>query len=278
MSPSRLSRAGTRWRRPASRTGASARAGRRRGRAPAADEQHRDAVRPKTPISAWSPKMIPATVGLVADQQRVRRAAVADVRVGGVEEEDRRAAAARWCRSSRAPTRNRSQRVSQPARREREQHVQEQRVREGVDQPADREQRSGCRRRSARRRNQTKPTAVISAPKRFSGRRHQANSPVPMNDQPISGVNTTPAVWTDVEVVAGERRAARRPTPAASPARPRPISARRSDLNPGAPRSPRRRARPWARTRARRCARSARRVRPVAARGEHDRGRAVRRR
>ena len=47
-------------------------------------------------------------------------------------------------------------------------------------------------------RNQTKPTAVISAPKRFSGRRHQANSPVPMNDQPTSGVNTTAPVCTSL--------------------------------------------------------------------------------
>jgi hypothetical protein len=33
---------------------------------------------------------------------------------------------------------------------------------------------------------QAKPTAVISAPVRLSGRRHHANRPVPMNDQPTS--------------------------------------------------------------------------------------------
>ena len=35
--------------------------------------------------------------------------------------------------------------------------------------------------------NHAKPTAVISSPKRFSGRRHQANTPVPMKLSPMSG-------------------------------------------------------------------------------------------
>ena len=35
-----------------------------------------------------------------------------------------------------------------------------------------------------------KPTAVISAPMRFSGWRSQAKMPVPMNAQPISGPKT----------------------------------------------------------------------------------------
>ena len=35
--------------------------------------------------------------------------------------------------------------------------------------------------------NHAKPTAVMSSPKRFSGRRHQANTPVPMKLSPMSG-------------------------------------------------------------------------------------------
>ena len=38
--------------------------------------------------------------------------------------------------------------------------------------------------------HQVKPTAAIRAPKLLSGRRYQANSPVPMNDQPMSGPKT----------------------------------------------------------------------------------------
>src|SRR4051794_31843705 len=36
-------------------------------------------------------------------------------------------------------------------------------------------------------RNQAKPTPVMSSPKRFSGRRHQAKTPVPMKLSPMSG-------------------------------------------------------------------------------------------
>jgi hypothetical protein len=36
-------------------------------------------------------------------------------------------------------------------------------------------------------RQYTKPTATMSAPNRFSGRRSHANSPVPMNAAPITG-------------------------------------------------------------------------------------------
>jgi hypothetical protein len=35
-------------------------------------------------------------------------------------------------------------------------------------------------------RKNAKPTAVMSAPKRFSGRRHQANRPTPIHDQPTN--------------------------------------------------------------------------------------------
>src|SRR5215216_7375006 len=46
-----------------------------------------------------------------------------------------------------------------------------------------------------------KPTAVISAPKRLLGRRHQANKPVPMNDHvirsPIAMPSPAISVWSD---------------------------------------------------------------------------------
>ena len=94
-----------------------------------------------------------------------------------------------------------------------------------------------------------------------------------MNDQPISGVKTTPPTWTSSRWSL-ESAISRLAVPPPSPARPRPTSASRSDLMRAAPPPRRRRARPWARTRARRCARSARaESRPVAARGEHHRGR-----
>ncbi len=41
--------------------------------------------------------------------------------------------------------------------------------------------------------NQAKPVAVISMPTRFSGRRDQANRPVPMKPQPTIRPKTTQA-------------------------------------------------------------------------------------
>jgi len=38
--------------------------------------------------------------------------------------------------------------------------------------------------------NQAKPAATMSRPVAFAGRRHQANRPVPMNDQPTSSRST----------------------------------------------------------------------------------------
>ena len=37
--------------------------------------------------------------------------------------------------------------------------------------------------------NHAKPAAVISIPVRFTGRRHYANKPVPMNDHPTSSAS-----------------------------------------------------------------------------------------
>ena len=39
-------------------------------------------------------------------------------------------------------------------------------------------------------RHALKPTAVINAPTRFSGRRSQAKMPAPMNAQPVNGPKT----------------------------------------------------------------------------------------
>ena len=57
-----------------------------------------------------------------------------------------------------------------------------------------------------------KPTAVISGPKRLSGRRYQANSPVPMNDQPMSGPKTAVSSGL-VDVAARTARARAAPPP-----------------------------------------------------------------
>src|SRR5919197_2622426 len=44
-------------------------------------------------------------------------------------------------------------------------------------------------------RNQAKPTPVISSPKRFSGRRHQAKTPVPMKLSPMTGPRIAVAIF-----------------------------------------------------------------------------------
>ena len=77
-------------------------------------------------------------------------------------------------------------------------------------------------------RNQAKPTAAIRSPKRLSGRRHQANSPVPMNDQPTKrNVTDSTAVglsWSEASPSASADRPTTTPSSATSPsARRRPI-------------------------------------------------------
>src|SRR4051812_33965116 len=64
--------------------------------------------------------------------------------------------------------------------------------------------------------SQAKPTAVISAPVRLAGRRHHANSPVPMNDQPTTRSTTATrprsSSWLESSV------SARQASPSATPA------------------------------------------------------------
>ena len=77
--------------------------------------------------------------------------------------------------------------------------------------------------------HQVKPTAAISAPKLFSGRRYQANRPVPMNVQPMSGPNT--AVSAGSLMSSGAESARTSGTaPAMNPATPRAQRARRSPI------------------------------------------------
>src|SRR3954469_11201457 len=68
--------------------------------------------------------------------------------------------------------------------------------------------------------NQAKPTPVISAPVRLAGRRHHANSPVPMNDQPTSSSTTATRArsssWLESSVSA--RQASPNARPAAASA------------------------------------------------------------
>jgi hypothetical protein len=76
--------------------------------------------------------------------------------------------------------------------------------------------------------NHAKPTATISAPVRFPGRRHHANSPVPMNDQPTN--NPTAAATPRSSVWSLSSTSARNANPAASPA---PASATSASRNAG---------------------------------------------
>jgi hypothetical protein len=74
--------------------------------------------------------------------------------------------------------------------------------------------------------NHVKPTSVISDPKRFSGRRHQAINPAVMKAQPMTGPRARFAVRSsrDQSEVSTRAMATR---PAANPATPMPSSARR---------------------------------------------------
>ena len=74
--------------------------------------------------------------------------------------------------------------------------------------------------------HQVKPTAAMRAPKLFSGRRYQANSPVPMKDQPMSGPNTAVSAGSLMSSGA-ERASTSGMAPAMKPATPRAQSARR---------------------------------------------------
>ena len=53
---------------------------------------------------------------------------------------------------------------------------------------------------------QAKPTATISAPTRLSGRCHQANSPVPMNDQVMTSAITAKATPPSEDVPGEQQR------------------------------------------------------------------------
>ena len=120
----------------------------------------------------------------------------------------------------------------QPPRREGDQHVKQQGVGEGADRSRRWRTGPGCRRRSARTGTRRSRPSVISAPKRLSGRRHQANSPVPMNDQPTSGVRAAPPVWTSPRwSLESETASATTPAdePDATRARPAPGAATSSD-------------------------------------------------
>ena len=79
--------------------------------------------------------------------------------------------------------------------------------------------------------DQTNPTAVISAPNALSGRRHHANRPVPMNAHAISGPEDRDGDPLVAQRIAGEMTGTLT-APTVKPARPRPTSARRSDLTP----------------------------------------------
>src|SRR4051812_26812156 len=87
-------------------------------------------------------------------------------------------------------------------------------------------------------RNQAMPTPVMSSPKRFSGRRHQAKTPVPMKLSPMSGprmaVTTFWSSCVDVSASATSRPAKITPrAKRASRARRRPGMARLEQLGYG---------------------------------------------
>ncbi len=74
------------------------------------------------------------------------------------------------------------------------------------------------------------PTPTIMGPKRLAGRRHQANRPVPMNDQPISSPMAIAAprcgTWSDSAMTATLAAPLTRPARAiATSARCRPVTA-----------------------------------------------------
>ena len=81
-------------------------------------------------------------------------------------------------------------------------------------------------------RNQTNPTIVISAPMRFSGRRHHAYRPAPMNAQPSVSASMTDGPGTSsrslVVTSASAASPSTRPaTASATSARLRPLMGRR---------------------------------------------------
>ena len=78
-------------------------------------------------------------------------------------------------------------------------------------------------------RKYAKPTAVISTPKRLSGRRHQANRPTPIHDQPMKMPRTAfdafPSTWSDDRISASATSPTTTPSIATSPsARRRPLT------------------------------------------------------
>ena len=82
--------------------------------------------------------------------------------------------------------------------------------------------------------SQAKPTAVISAPKRLAGRRHQANRPVPMNDHadPEADDRQSTAGERDEVASQDERDGRQQPgerRPASAEHRPAPGAARSSE-------------------------------------------------
>ena len=92
-------------------------------------------------------------------------------------------------------------------------------------------------------RKNANPAAVSSAPKRFAGRLHQANSPVPMNDHPTQSPSAPFRPERGSWSVASTSATAI--PPQARPANPIATSARRRPITRGRPRAPRRTARPW---------------------------------
>src|SRR5688500_15934568 len=120
-------------------------------------------------------------------------------------------------------------------------------------------------------RNHANPTATISAPVPFSGRLSHANSPVPMNDQPSTRLTATSAPRASVWLLCATRNETT--APAATPANPIATRARLSALiqHPAEGLAGQLALRDEA---ARAAARHERpEIGPVAARGEHDRGR-----
>jgi hypothetical protein len=78
-------------------------------------------------------------------------------------------------------------------------------------------------------RKYAKPTAVISTPKRLSGRRHHAYSPTPIHDQPrnspSAALNAFESTWLEERTIARATSPTTTPSIATSPsARRRPVT------------------------------------------------------
>ena len=93
-------------------------------------------------------------------------------------------------------------------RREQRVHASS-RCRRELRKRSDGEQDRDVRSARGRPQNQAKPVATISEPRLLSGRRAQANSPAPMNPQPITSPSTATGA-AQVGVVARQDRARRR--------------------------------------------------------------------